>query len=68
MKALRYVAKVGSRGDVVLPRFQLEKNSTVEIIVLIPDNRDERSDLVAASESSLDFWDNPVDDEVWNHA
>ena len=24
--------------------------------------------LLAASESSLDFWDNPLDDEVWNDA
>ncbi len=24
--------------------------------------------LLAASESSLDFWNNPVDDEVWNDA
>lgn len=25
-------------------------------------------ELLAASESSLAFWDNPVDDEVWNDA
>jgi hypothetical protein len=25
-------------------------------------------DLVAASESSLAFWDNPLDDEDWNNA
>ena len=24
-------------------------------------------DLTKASESSLDFWDNDVDDEVWNN-
>jgi hypothetical protein len=24
--------------------------------------------LLAASESSLDFWNNPLDDEVWNDA
>lgn len=24
-------------------------------------------DLTEASESSLDFWDNDVDDEVWNN-
>ncbi|WP_394234119.1 DUF2281 domain-containing protein [Niallia oryzisoli] len=23
-------------------------------------------DLIKASESSLDFWDNDIDDEVWN--
>ena len=25
-------------------------------------------DLLSATESSLDFWDNPVDDEDWNNA
>ena len=25
-------------------------------------------DLTKASESSLDFWDNNIDDEVWNEA
>jgi hypothetical protein len=25
-------------------------------------------DLTKASESSLDFWDNNIDDEVWNDA
>jgi hypothetical protein len=30
--------------------------------------RDKRmsEDLTKASESSLDFWDNDIDDEVWN--
>ena len=30
--------------------------------------QDEFSDLLLASESSLDFWDNDIDDEVWNNA
>ena len=25
-------------------------------------------DLLIAAESSLDFWDNPIDDEVWNES
>jgi len=29
---------------------------------------DHFADLLAASESSLAFWDNPIDDEVWNSA
>ncbi|AIF42892.1 MULTISPECIES: DUF2281 domain-containing protein [Virgibacillus] len=31
--------------------------------------RDKRmsEDLTKASESSLDFWDNDIDDEVWNN-
>ena len=29
---------------------------------------DEFDDLVAAAESSIDFWDNRYDDEDWNDA
>jgi len=29
---------------------------------------DDFSDLVLASETSLAFWDNPTDNEVWNNA
>jgi len=25
-------------------------------------------DLLAAASTSMDFWDNPIDDEVWNRA
>jgi hypothetical protein len=30
--------------------------------------RDGFEDLLAAASTSMDFWDNPVDDEVWNRA
>jgi hypothetical protein len=30
-------------------------------------NKDMYKDLQKASESSLDFWDSPTDDEVWNN-
>ncbi len=29
---------------------------------------DEFADLTAASQSSLGYWDNPIDDEDWNDA
>ena len=29
---------------------------------------DEFGDLLLASESGLDFWNNDIDDEVWNNA
>ena len=29
--------------------------------------RDALKNLEGASTTSMDFWDNPVDDEVWNH-
>lgn len=31
-------------------------------------NIDNIDDLLFASESSLDFWNNDIDDEVWNNA
>lgn len=51
----------------------------IEIILLLPEEgapvvsretgpEDECEDLLSASESTFDFWDNPIDDEVWNLA
>ena len=68
MQALRYVGKVGAKGNLILPRVKLEKNSVVEVIVLIADRNEENIEMMAAAESSLGFWDNPVDDEIWNRA
>jgi len=34
----------------------------------ISESTDTFDDLLAAAESSLDFWDNPYDDEDWNDA
>ena len=33
-----------------------------------PDTGEDFADLVSASESTLDFWENTVDDETWNDA
>jgi hypothetical protein len=38
------------------------------LIFVIQDQSDSFGDLLAAAESSLDFWDNPFDDEDWNDA
>ena len=37
-------------------------------IIVIPEPQEQFPDLVAASTSSLAFWDNPLDDEDWNAA
>jgi hypothetical protein len=66
MNALRLEAKVEKDGRVRLPRLALRPGTTVEVIILEPDG--ESDDLLRAAESSLSFWDNPVDDEVWNEA
>jgi len=36
--------------------------------VKVVKNNNEFEDLLLASESSLGFWDNDIDDEVWNNA
>ena len=68
MQAIKYEAEVNKGGKITLPRLQLKQGTAVEVIILVRDNNDETDDLLAASESSLDFWDNPIDDEVWNDA
>ena len=51
------------RIDIEVP---FPSGQRVRVLVLPAD--DEFSDLMQASESSLDFWDNPLDDEDWNNA
>ena len=41
----------------------LRKNEKLKVI-----EEDNFSDLLSASSDSLDFWNNKVDDEVWNDA
>lgn len=33
---------------------------------MITDSAESFDDLTAAAQSSLDFWDNPLDDDDWN--
>jgi len=57
---------------------QVKKNGKVELSVPFPEGshitilvigtpKDNLSDLLAAAQSSTDFWDNPIDDEDWNN-
>ncbi len=65
MEAFKYVADVDENGKIKAPNIPQMKSTKVEIIIL-PVQTDDNFDLLNASESSLDFWDNQVD-EVWNH-
>ena len=65
MQAYKYIVDVDKHGQIKVPNIPQVKSSKVEIIIL-PLQIDDYSDLMKASESSTDFWDNP-DDEVWNH-
>ncbi len=58
-------ARVDERGRVKLPPLNVFKGKDVDIII---SGEDEFFDLVNASGSSLGFWENEVDDEIWNSA
>jgi hypothetical protein len=63
---LQYEVEVGEQGQI-----QLQVPFTVgqKIVVLVMEPRqDNINDLVAASTSSLAFWDNDIDDAEWNNA
>ena len=68
MQAVRYKTEVHADGRVELPQMALKKGTRVEVIVLVPDTESDFAPLLAASLSTTDFWDNPLDDQVWNDA
>ena len=62
--ALKYEVEVHTPGHIELdvpfaPGARL-------LIFVIQDMTDTLNDLLSAAQSSLDFWDNPLDDEDWN--
>ena len=59
---LKYEVEVQAQGHIEL---QVPFAAGQKIVVLVlPDDRD----LMSASTSSFGFWDNAIDDEVWNDA
>ena len=64
MGALRFYAKIGEEGKIELPELGKLKGRRAEIIILPLSEEEEHEELLMASESSLDFWDNPIDDEI----
>jgi hypothetical protein len=66
MEALKFYVKIGKEGRIELPELGELKGRRAEIIILPLEEEENMEDLLMASESSLDFWDNPIDDEVWN--
>ncbi len=63
--ALKYDVEVDANGQVQLT-VPFPAGSLVTVFVL--EAGESFADLLFASESSLDFWDNPLDDEDWNNA
>jgi len=64
--ALKYDLEVMNEGRVEL-RVPFPPGARVTVFV-IEESSNAFDDLLSASQSSLDFWDNPLDDEDWNNA
>ncbi len=65
-QALKYEVEVRDHGRVefTVPFAPGERL----VVFVIQEPGEPFNDLVAAAQSSLDFWDNPLDDEDWNDA
>ncbi len=64
--ALKYEVEVQANGHVEL-NVPFPPGARV-VVYVVEESADDFNDLVSAAESSLDFWDNPWDDEDWNDA
>ena len=65
MGALKFYVNIGENGKIDLPELGKLKGRMAEIIILPLEQSFE--DLLSASQSSLGFWDNPIDDKIWNN-
>jgi hypothetical protein len=63
--ALKYDVEVNQNGQVELT-VPFPPGAHVTVFVL--EAGESFSDLMTATESTLDFWNNPLDDEDWNNA
>jgi len=63
--ALKYEIEVTENGQVELT---VPFPPGAHVTVFVVETGETFSDLMSAAESSLAFWDNPMDDEDWNHA
>ncbi len=65
MNAYKYHSVVNEDGTIKLPKLPFPNGAKVEVIIL---PEDESIEMIHAAESSFQFWDNPVDDTIWNDA
>lgn len=63
--ALKYDIELKETGRLEL---EVPFPAGTHVTVFVIESGDTFNDLVAAAESSLDFWNNPQDDEDWNNA
>lgn len=64
MNAYKYHSVVKENGTVDLPKIPLPQGARVEVIIL---PEEESFEMMQVAESSIGFWDNPVDDAIWNN-
>jgi hypothetical protein len=65
-KALKYDVEVLENGRIEM---HVPFRSGIHVTVFVIEEPSEPfHDLLEAAQSSLDFWDNPFDDEDWNNA
>lgn len=64
--AYKFETEVQEGGKVELT-VPVARGVRVEVLVIAPD-AEGFDDLVQASESSTEFWNNPEDDAAWNNA
>jgi len=67
MQAYRYILNIDENGKLETLEVPELKKSRVEVII-VPLTMDEETDFLKVSESSIGFWENDVDDQVWNNA
>jgi hypothetical protein len=63
---LKYELEVGDQGRVEL-HVPFAPGARV-VVYVRHEGKGEFTDLMVVAESSLGFWDNPLDDEDWNDA
>lgn len=63
--ALKYDVEVKQNGHVEL---DVPFPPGAHVTVFVVQVNEPFHDLIGAAESSLDFWDNALDDEDWNNA
>ncbi|MBA3943464.1 MAG: hypothetical protein H0X37_02750 [Herpetosiphonaceae bacterium] len=64
--ALKFEAEVREDGSVALDVPFAPGTRVVAFVV--EQLQDSFNDLIVAAQTTLDFWDNPLDDEDWNNA
>ena len=64
--SFKYKLNVQEGGKVELS-VPLPKGTRIAVFV-VKESENDFGDFVLAAQSSLDFWDNSIDDETWNNA